>query len=98
MDNIVAILLMLLMSCGGLACGRSDDSKSGVESKAKEEVKLLEKEATREATEVEKDYKVLEGEKDYKKALEEEPKAPPDAIKEPMGGKGFGERDVSPPE
>jgi hypothetical protein len=97
MNITFVIMLILFLMFGGYCCGRSNDG-SKVESKAKEEVKSLEKEATGEVKELEKDYKVLEGEKDYKKALEEEPKAPPDAIKEPMGGKGFEERDVSPPE
>jgi hypothetical protein len=97
MNITFVILLIVFLMFEGLSCGRSKD-ESRVESKAKEEVKSLGKEATGEVKELEKDYKVLEGEKDYRKALEKEPKAPPDAIKEPMGGKGFEERDVSPPE
>jgi len=96
MNKASAVSLILFLICGVNTCGRSTN-ESKVESKAKEEINSLEKGATSELKGLEKDYKTLEGESDYKKALEKEPEAPPDAVKEPMGGEGFGEREVLPP-
>ena len=83
--GIAVVIILLLL--GGYSCGRSDD-KSEVESKVKKEVKALEKKASGEVKELEEHYKTLEAEKDYGKLLEEEPKAPAEAIGEGMGEEG----------
>jgi hypothetical protein len=80
--GIAVVIIFLVL--GGYSCGRSDD-KSEVESKVKKEVKALEKKASGEVKKQEDHYKTLEAEKDYEKALEEEPKAPAEAI---MGEEG----------
>jgi len=72
-------LLILFLMIGGYTGGCSND-ESGVASKVKEEVKSLEKKASGAVKKLEEDYRVLEGKKDYEKALEEEPKAPPEAM------------------
>lgn len=97
MRKACVVIVILLLALGGYACGRSND-ESGVESKAMEEIKSLEKKASGEVKKLEEDYRVLEAEKDYKKALEEEPKAPPEAMEEAEGGVILGERLASPPE
>ena len=57
-----------------------------MESIVEEEVKSLEKKASGEVKKLEENYRVLEAEKDYKKALEEEPKAPPSVLEEGKAG------------
>jgi hypothetical protein len=91
MNRTSVVLLIMFLMLGVYACGRSND-ESGVESKAKGEIKSLGKKASGEVKEVEEDYRVLEAEKDYEKALKEEPKAPPEAFEEPMEGDNFGEK------
>jgi Skp family chaperone for outer membrane proteins len=76
---IAAAIIFLLL--GGYSCGRSDE-KSEVGSKVKEEVGTLANKVSGEVKKLEEDYKVLEAEKDYEKALEEEPKAPAEAMGE----------------
>ena len=97
MKRVSMILLILFLLLGGYACGRSGD-KSGVESNAKEEVQSLEQKASGEVKNVEEDYRTLEEEKDYKKALEEEPKAPPVVLEEGKEGDLSAEGFDSPPE
>ncbi|KPJ86844.1 MAG: hypothetical protein AMS17_10785 [Spirochaetes bacterium DG_61] len=97
MRKTCVVIVILLLALGGYTCGRSND-ESGVESKVTEEVKSLEKKASGEVKKLEEDYKVLEAEKDYRKALEEEPKAPPEAIEEAEGGVSLEEGLASPPE
>jgi len=75
--GIVVLLIFLVFS--GYSCGRSDD-QSDMESKVKEEVETLKEKASGEAKELEEHYKTLEAEKDYEKALEEEPKPPAEAM------------------
>ena len=74
----VAIIFLLL---GGYSCGRSGE-KSEVGSKVKEEAETLKGKASGEVKKIEEDYKVVEVNKDYEKALEEEPKDPAGAIPE----------------
>jgi hypothetical protein len=94
MKRTSMVLLILFLIIGGYTCGCSND-KPGVESKVKEAVKSLEDNVVGEAEKLEEDYRVLEAEKDYKRALEEEPKAPPEAMEGPgVVGEGL----VSPPE
>ena len=97
MNKICVVMLILGLLLVGTSCGRSNE-KSEVESKIVEEVKSLEKKASGEVKKLEKDVKLLrEGEKDYEKALEEEPKPPADAM-EGVEGALLGEEFDSPPE
>ena len=61
-------------------------------------MKSLEKKVTGEVKNLEEDYRVLEGEKNYRKALEEEPKPPAGAIEGAQTGVLLGEEFGSPPE
>jgi len=70
----IAVVIILLVF-GGYACGSSSD-QSGGESKVKGEIETLKEKASGEVKELEEHYKTLEAEKDYGKALEEEPKPP----------------------
>ena len=97
MNRICMVLLILFLMLGVYTCGRSND-ESGVESKVMEEIKSLEKKASGVVKKIEEDYRVLEGEKDYKKALKEEPKAPAEAREEGVGGVVLGGGLASPPE
>ena len=97
MNRISVVLLILFLMIGGYTGGCSND-ESGVGSKVKEEVKSLEKKASGEVKKPEEAYRVLEGEKDYKKYLEEEPKAPPETMEEGAGGVVLGGGLDSPPE
>jgi hypothetical protein len=75
--GIAVVIISLVL--GGYSCGRSDD-KSEVESKVKEEGEAMVNKVSGEVKKVEDDYKVLEAEGDYEKELEEEPKAPGEAM------------------
>ena len=97
MNRVCMVLLILFLMLGGYTCSRFNDI-SGVESEAMEEVKSLEKKASGEVKKLEEDYRVLAREKDYKKYLEEEPKAPLEALEEGAGGVILGEGLASPPE
>ena len=90
------VIAILLLTLGGYACGPSND-ESGVESKVEGEVKSLEKNVLGEIKKVEDAYGALEGEKDYEKALEEEPKAPSEALEEGAAGVVMGEGLASSP-
>jgi len=97
MKRTSVILLALFLIIGGYTCGCTNE-KSEIESKAKEATKSLEENVAGEAKKLEKDYRVLETEKDYKKALEEEPKAPPEQLAEGEAGALSAEGFDSPPE
>ena len=70
----IAVVITLLVF-GGYACGSSGDQSDG-ESNVKREIETLKEKASEEVKELEEHYKTLEAEKDYEKALEEEPKSP----------------------
>ena len=76
---IAAAIIFLLL--GGYSCGRSGE-KSEVGSKVKEEVETLKGKVSGEVKKLEEDYRVVEVNKDYEKALEEEPKDPAGAVQE----------------
>ena len=76
---IAAAIIFLLL--GGYSCGRSGE-KSEVGSKVKEEAETLKGKVSGEVKKIEEDYRVVEVNKDYEKALEEEPKAPAEAMGE----------------
>ena len=97
MKRTSAILLALFLIIGGYTCGCSND-KSAIESKTKEATKSLEEDVTGKAKKLEDDYRVLEAEKDYKKALEEESKLQPKGMNETDGKVVLGEELASPPE
>ena len=97
MNRICMVLLILFLTLGGYACSRPND-ESGVESQAKDEIQSLEGKVSGEAKKLEEDYGVLEAEKDYKKALEEEPKASPETMEEAEGAVDLGEAFDSPQE
>ena len=97
MNRICMVLLILFLMLGGYACSRSSD-ESGVESKVEEEVKSVEKDVSGEVKNLENDYGTLEAEKDYEKALEEEPKASPEVLEDAAGGVALEEGLASPPE
>ncbi len=97
MKRTSMILLALFLIIEGYTCGCSND-KSKIESKAKEVTKSLEEKVAGEAKKLEKDYRVLEAEKDYKKALEEESKLQPEGMNETGGKVVLGEELASPPE
>ena len=78
------ILLIVFLIIGGHICGCFDD-KSEVESKVKEAVKSLENKVVEEVKEIEQDYRILEAEKDYKKALEAESRLQPETMNEADG-------------
>ena len=96
MNRICMVLLILFLVLGGYTCGRSND-ESGVESKAMEEINSLAKKASGVVKKLEEDVKVLKVERDYEKALEEEPKPPAGEI-EGAEGALLGEGFASPPE
>jgi hypothetical protein len=96
MKRTSLILLALFLTIEGYTCGCSSD-KSGVESKAKEATKSLKENVVGEVKNLEDDYKVLEAEKDYKKALEEEAKLQPEGMNETDGQVVLGEELASPP-
>ena len=86
---IAAVIILLLL--GGYSCGRSGE-KSEVGSKVKEEAETLKGKVSGEVKKIEEDYRVVEVNKDYEKALEEEPKAPAEAMGEEgdlLTGEGF---------
>jgi hypothetical protein len=76
----IAVVIIFLVF-GGYACGPSGDQSDG-ESKVKGEIETLKEKASGEVKELEDHYKTLEAEKDYEKALEEEPKPPAGAMDE----------------
>ena len=77
--GIAAVIFLLLL--GGYSCGRSGE-KSEVGSKVKEEVETLKGKVSGEVKKLEEDYRVVEVDKDYEKALKEEPKDPAGAVQE----------------
>jgi len=95
MKRTSVVLLIVFLIIGGHICGCSDD-KSEVESKAKDAVKSLENKVIGEVKKIEQDYRVLEAEKDYKKALEAESKLQPEAINEADGKVDLGGGVTSP--
>jgi hypothetical protein len=84
MKRLLLVWVVLFLTIGGYTCGCSND-KPGVESKTKEAIKSLEENVAGEVKKLEKDYRVLEAEKDYKKALEAESKIQPETMNETDG-------------
>ena len=75
--GIAVVIIFLVLGC--YSCGSSGDQSDG-ESKVKGEIEALKEKASGEVKELEEHYKTLEAEKDYEKALEEEPKPPAEAM------------------
>ena len=95
MKRLLLVWVVLFLIIGGYTCGCSND-KHGVESKAKEAVKSLEENVAGEVKKLEKDYRVLEAEKDYKKALEAESKLQPETMNDADRKAVFGGEVTSP--
>ena len=91
--SVISLIVFLII--GGHIYGCFDD-KSEVESRAKDAVKSLDNKVVGKVKNIEEDYRVLEAEKDYKKALEAESKLQPETMNE-ADGKGVLGGDVTSP-
>ena len=86
--GLIVIIIILMM--GGYSCGPSGD-RSDMESKVKGEVETLKEKVSEEEKALEEDFETLQTEKDYEKALKEEPKAPAETMEQAAGGAIEGE-------